>query len=62
MYYFGTNLDERFHVPDFWPTKEQSHQIPKEKADIKAEITRIQQEIRDRKMQVAKAQSEGEGG
>lgn len=50
MYYFGTNLDERFRVPDFWPTAEQSHKIPYEREEIKAEVERIQSQIRQREM------------
>ena len=49
MYYFGTNLENRFTVKDFWPTAEQSHKIPTEREDIKAEIDRIQREMRRRK-------------
>ena len=50
MYYFGTNLDERFHVPDFWPTQEQSHKLPYEKEDIRAEVERMNKAIREREM------------
>ena len=48
MYYFGTNLDERFNVPDFWPTQEQSHKLPYDKEDIKAEIERMNRAMRER--------------
>ena len=48
MYYFGTNLDERFKVPDFWPTQEQGHKLPYEKEDIKAEVERLRDELRVR--------------
>jgi protein PET100 len=41
MYYFGTNLDERFSVPGFWPTTEQSHKIPLEKEEIDRELARM---------------------
>lgn len=44
MYYFGTNLDARFNVPQFWPTQEQSHKIPYDSNDLKLEVRRIQQE------------------
>lgn len=49
MYYFGTNLENRFSVEGFWPTQEQSHKIPYEREDIKAEVERIQREMRRRK-------------
>ena len=48
MYYFGTNLDERFKVPDFWPTQEQSHKLPYDKEEIKAEIDRMNRVMRER--------------
>lgn len=41
MYYFGTNLEERFSVPDFWPTRESTHKIPFEREEIKAEVERM---------------------
>ncbi|GKZ30823.1 hypothetical protein AbraIFM66950_010413 [Aspergillus brasiliensis] len=41
MYYFGTNLDDRFSVPGFWPTTEQSHKIPLEKEEIDRELSRM---------------------
>ena len=43
MYYFGTNLDSRFSVPDFWPKEGQTHVIPFEKDEIKEEIERLKQ-------------------
>lgn len=43
MYYFGTNLDSRFSVPDFWPKEGQTHTIPFEKDDIKMELERLKQ-------------------
>lgn len=43
MYYFGTNLEERFAVPDFWPKPEQSHKIPLEREEIDQEIERLEQ-------------------
>ena len=41
MYYFGTNLDDRFTVKGFWPTAEQSHKIPLEKEEIDRELNRM---------------------
>lgn len=35
MYYFGTNLDNRFSVPDFWPAPETTNRIPFEREDQK---------------------------
>jgi protein PET100 len=41
MYYFGTNLDDRFKVKGFWPTEEQSHKIPLDKEEIDQELARM---------------------
>ncbi|KAK7749074.1 hypothetical protein SLS62_008469 [Diatrype stigma] len=41
MYYFGTNLDERFAVPDFWPKPEQANKVPFEREEIQAELQRL---------------------
>ncbi|KAF2837012.1 hypothetical protein M501DRAFT_938672 [Patellaria atrata CBS 101060] len=41
MYYFGTNLDQRFSVPDFWPNPNQVNKIPTEREDIEAELKRL---------------------
>ncbi|EXJ80434.1 hypothetical protein A1O1_08579 [Capronia coronata CBS 617.96] len=51
MYYFGTNLEERFSVPDFWPTQEQSNKIPYEREEIKAEVERIQNVMKEREIE-----------
>ncbi|RAH41152.1 uncharacterized protein BO95DRAFT_423290 [Aspergillus brunneoviolaceus CBS 621.78] len=68
MYYFGTNLDDRFTVRDFWPTAEQSHKIPLEKEEIDRELNRMrmndairrerrQREAAEAELQLAQAQS-----
>lgn len=41
MYYFGTNLDDRFTVEGFWPKKEETNQIPTERDEIRAELERL---------------------
>ncbi|MCJ1353507.1 MAG: hypothetical protein MMC33_003493 [Icmadophila ericetorum] len=41
MYYFGTNLENRFSVNDFWPKPETTHKIPFEKEEIKGELERL---------------------
>ena len=41
MYYFGTNLENRFSVPDFWPKPENTHRIPFEKEEIREELERL---------------------
>ncbi|CAI6333672.1 unnamed protein product [Periconia digitata] len=44
MYYFGTNLDNRFSVPDFWPKEGQTHKIPFEREEIKSELERMKRQ------------------
>ena len=58
MYYFGTNLENRFAVADFWPTQAQSHRIPYEKEEIKAEIERHQRSMRERREEERRGQLE----
>lgn len=41
MYYFGTNLDNRFTVPDFWPKPEECNKVPHDRDEIRAEYERI---------------------
>jgi protein PET100 len=43
MYYFGTNLDNRFSVPDFWPKQSESHRIPFDKDEIREELGRLRE-------------------
>ncbi|OKL62687.1 hypothetical protein UA08_01403 [Talaromyces atroroseus] len=70
MYYFGTNLEERFSVPGFWPTAEQSHKIPESKEEIDRELNRmrmvdaLRRERRQRQQQetiASQAQGQGQG-
>lgn len=66
MYYFGTNLDQRFSVPDFWPAKEATNTIPFEREDITAELERLRAkrlEVRNRRLAVeGAAGANGEQG
>lgn len=41
MYYFGTNLDNRFAVPDFWPKADHANRVPTDRDEIKAELERL---------------------
>lgn len=49
MYYFGTNLDQRFSVPDFWPKPGETHKIPFERDEIKAELERLRKKRLERR-------------
>ncbi|XXH04426.1 alpha 1,2 mannosyltransferase [Hypoxylon texense] len=54
MYYFGTNLDERFSVPDFWPKPEQANKVPTDKDEIHAELQRLRARrlyLRDKRLE-----------
>ncbi|KAI9802037.1 MAG: hypothetical protein M1825_003093 [Sarcosagium campestre] len=60
MYYFGTNLDNRFAVPDFWPKPDHSHKIPFDKDEIDSELMRLRRvrlERRARRLEAEKTQS-----
>jgi protein PET100 len=64
MYHFGTNLDKKFSVPGFWPSKEQSHRIPTDPADLDEELERlraIRLEIRRRRLEVEEVDAAGLG-
>jgi protein PET100 len=41
MFYYGSNLEERFSVPGFWPKAEQTHRIPFDRDEIQAELERL---------------------
>lgn len=49
MYYFGTNLESRFSVPDFWPTPEATHRIPFERDELKEELERLKNKRLERR-------------
>jgi protein PET100 len=53
MYYYGTNLDNRFSVPDFWPKAHQTNRIPFERNEIQSELERLKRrrlELRERRL------------
>jgi len=61
MYYFGTNLDDRFKVKGFWPTEEQSHKIPLDKEEIDKELARMRMaDGLRRERQAAQAQAQAQ--
>lgn len=65
MYYFGTNLDAKFSVPDFWPRPEQQHKIPFERDEIESELQRLQRrrlELRARRLREEQAANGMESG
>jgi len=61
MYYFGTNLDSRFTVPDFWPKPENANKVPLEREEISAELERLRARrlyLRDRRLAAEAKESE----
>ena len=59
MYYFGTNLDTRFSVPDFWPEEGSTHKIPFEKEELKELSERLKADrIEKRRRRLAQAKAE----
>ncbi|KAJ5375533.1 hypothetical protein N7517_007539 [Penicillium concentricum] len=62
MYYFGTNLDDRFATKNFWPTAEQSHKIPLDKAEIDQELARMRMvdAMKRERRQAAEAQAQAQ--
>ncbi|TVY47255.1 Protein PET100, mitochondrial [Lachnellula occidentalis] len=64
MYYYGTNLDKRFSVPDFWPKPEQTNRIPFEKEEIQSELQRLRQRrlyLREKRLQSGGNEGNNEG-
>jgi len=65
MYYYGTNLDNRFSVPDFWPKPEQTNRIPFEKEEIHSELERLRQRrlfLRDKRLEEEQGSRRGQDG
>ncbi|KAF5871207.1 putative protein pet100 [Botrytis fragariae] len=61
MYYYGTNLDQRFSVPDFWPRVDQTNRIPFERDEIKSELERLRQKrlyLREQRVRGANGSNE----
>ncbi|OAA66018.1 hypothetical protein SPI_02805 [Niveomyces insectorum RCEF 264] len=61
MYYFGTNLDSRFAVSDFWPKPEEANSLPHDRDEIHAELQRLRARRlfqRDRRLAAEAQQSQ----
>lgn len=60
MYYFGTNLENRFSVPDFWPKPETTYKIPFEREEIHGELERLKQRrLERRELRLKKGEETG---
>ena len=65
MYYYGTNLDKRFAVPDFWPKPEQTNKVPFERDEIHAELERLKARrlyLRDQRQEKERRERSTSGG
>ena len=62
MYYFGTNLESRFNIPDFWPAPETTHKIPFEREEIKAEVARLRSKRLEKRARRLQMEGKVEGG
>ena len=62
MYYFGTNLENRFSVPDFWPAPGSTHRIPFEKDEIRGELERLRRQRLERRKRRLEVEGQGQGG
>ena len=59
MYYFGTNLETRFSVPDFWPEPGTTHKIPFEREELKEMSEKLKaQRLERRKKRLEQAKME----
>lgn len=64
MYYFGTNLDNRFSVPGFWPSAENSNRLPRDREELQVEYEKLvarQRAKQARKIELDKQQG-NDGG
>ncbi|KAI9839362.1 MAG: hypothetical protein M1837_002129 [Sclerophora amabilis] len=62
MYYFGTNLDRRFAVPDFWPKPEETNRLPFERDEIEAELELLKRKRLDRRARRLEMERMGDEG
>ncbi|PHH72326.1 hypothetical protein CDD80_4606 [Ophiocordyceps camponoti-rufipedis] len=62
MYYFGTNLDNRFAVPGFWPKPEECNRVPRDREEVVAEYERIVARQRRRQLEEQRRLSDGVKG
>ena len=61
MYYFGTNLDNRFSVPDFWPKPEETNKVPFDREDIGKELEALRARrlrLREERLKTERVQEE----
>ena len=59
MYYFGTNLENRFSVPGFWPAPETTNKIPYEKKEQVLLLEEMKKERLERRRRRLEAELAG---
>lgn len=62
MYYFGTNLENRFSVNDFWPKPETTNKIPFERDEIQGELERLKRRRLERRAKRLEKEAESGNG
>ena len=55
MFYFGTNLDNRFSVQGFWPRPEECNRVPRDREEVVAEYEKM---IRRQRFKQARLEQE----
>ena len=55
MFYFGTNLDNRFSVNGFWPRPEECNKVPRDRDEVVAEYEKM---IRRQRFKQARLEQE----
>lgn len=55
MFYFGTNLDNRFSVNGFWPRPEECNKVPRDREEVVAEYEKM---IRRQRFKQARLEQE----
>ncbi|KAG8531924.1 uncharacterized protein KY384_003560 [Bacidia gigantensis] len=57
MWYFGTNLENRFTIPDFWPKEGETHKIPFDRDEQRL----LAQKLRESRLEKRRRRLELEG-
>lgn len=59
MYYFGTNLENRFSVPGFWPDPESTNKFPTERKEQVLLLEELKKQRLERRRRRLEAELEG---
>ena len=61
MYYFGTNLENRFSVPGFWPDPETTNKFPSERKEQVLLLEELKKQRLERRRRRLEAELEAGG-